>query len=169
MATETIEQQVARTLLQKPTAITVGNEQYTMAPPSIATLVLASEAISELPAVNTDPGNPIAGALAIAEECRPIGDTLAILILGAKGLTQKRENVRKYLWGLLKRKSTEVVDRKAELARKILEEMTPQQAFSLLNTLLSNTQIAFFLSITTSLTEVNMLKKTKNPTTASGQ
>lgn len=166
---ETIEKKVAKAILQKPVSVKIGNQKYEIAPPSIATLILASEAISELPSIEVNRDNMFEEALAMAEGCRGVGDILAILILGAKGITEKREIVKKRFFGLIKEKKTETIDKKKELSKKILEDMTPQQVSELFNTLLSNTQIAFFLGITTSLIEVNLLKRTKIKTIVSGR
>jgi hypothetical protein len=44
---DTIESRAAKT-------VTVGGKTYGVSPPSIATLILVSEAVSQLPAVNAD-------------------------------------------------------------------------------------------------------------------
>lgn len=70
----------------------------------------------------------------MARECRPLGDIAAILILGAKNLTETvktRQTVEKRrLWGLVKWTEEveveQVIDRKAELAKQILEDLSPR-------------------------------------------
>lgn len=169
MIEETIEQQASRTILQQPITVSVGGEEYRVAPPSTATLILVSEAISKLPAVEINPDNVVLEGLAVAEYCKPIGDIMAILILGAGGLTETRHVVRKKFFGLVKRETAATIDRKAELSRKILETMTPKQVYEEFNRIIGASQIAFFLGITTSLSEINLLKRTKIETTASGR
>ena len=51
---KTIEQQVSDTILQQPTEIQVGEKKYSVAPPSIATLILVSKEISKLPKITVD-------------------------------------------------------------------------------------------------------------------
>lgn len=88
MATKTIEEKVAETILQKDIEVTVGGKKYKAAPASTATLILASEAVSRLPEINLDPEKVVEESLSVARECRPLGDIAAILILGAKNLTE---------------------------------------------------------------------------------
>ena len=48
---ENIETKVAQTILQQPEEITVGDKVYKAAPPSAATLILASEAVARMPKI----------------------------------------------------------------------------------------------------------------------
>lgn len=177
-----IEKRVADTILQQPQTIKVGNKTYQAAPPSTATLILASEAVSRLPNFKFDlkDGESIVQpCLAIAKDCAPIGEIAAILILGARGLTETVtetvETEERHLFGLIRRKrTTEVqrtVDRKAELAKAILEQHTPSEVFALITRMLSTMQLADFFGTTTFLIEINLLRQTKvvSETTASGQ
>ena len=50
---ENIETKVAQTILQQPEEITVGDKVYKAAPPSAATLILASEAVARMPKFNS--------------------------------------------------------------------------------------------------------------------
>lgn len=173
--TKTVESKVAKTILQKPEKVVIGKETYQVAPPSTATLILASETIAELPDVRMNADNLVFEALAVAKDCRAIGDVLAILILGAKNLEERivecKTRKKKTCFGLITRieeyQEEKVIDRKAELAGKILSDVPPQEINELLNRLLGSMQIAFFFATTTSLVEVNLLRRTKK-TTASG-
>ena len=164
-----IEERTADTILQKPEAVTVGGKEYEVAPPSIATLVLASKYISRLPRVELDKENVLGGVLAVAKDCGMIGDILAILILGAR---QSEETVegrfRSFISRILKRK---VETKRERLAKTLLENMKPRDAYSLLAKLVGNLQIADFFGLTTFLIGVNMTKATKvvTETTASGR
>ena len=101
---KTIEQNTAETLLQQPEAVAVGGKTYMIAPPSIATLVLVSRSIAELPHVRLDQDRVLESSLAIAKNCQDIGDIAATLILGAKRCFETKTIVRKaskrILWGL---------------------------------------------------------------------
>ncbi len=178
MAT-TIEEKVAGTILQKDIEVTVGGKKYKAAPASTATLILASEAVSRLPKVNLNPEKVVEESLSVARECRPLGDIAAILILGAKNLTETvkaRQTVEKRrLWGLVKwTEETEVeqvIDRKAELAKQLLEDLSPRALNLLVAQLLQKMELGDFFGLTTFLTEINLMRPTKvgNETTASGQ
>ena len=60
---KTIEQKAAETILQTPVEVKVGSKTYMTAPPSTATLILASEAVSRLPHVVLDPKNVVEESL----------------------------------------------------------------------------------------------------------
>lgn len=183
---ENIETQVARTILQQPEEVAVGDTVYRVAPPSTATLILLSEAAARMPQSKLDPERIVDEVLSVARDCRPIGEFAAILILGAKGLTERRKVVRTVekticapcLFGLFTRprvvaetvEEQTVVDRKAELARALLEELTPRELHNLVARLLSRMQVADFFGLTTFLAEMNLLRRTREVvTTASGQ
>lgn len=183
---EKIETKVAQTILQQPEEVTVGGTVYKVAPPSTATLILMSEAAARMPQFRLDPERIVEEVLSIAGDCRPMGEFIAILILGAKGLTETRKVVRTVertvydtcLFGLVKRPRviTETVgeevvaDRKAELARALLEDLSPRELHNLTARLLSRMQVADFFGLTTFLTEINLLRQTRKVgTTASGQ
>lgn len=166
---KTIEQKVSETILQQPEEITVGEKKYKAAPPSIATLILVSEAVSRLPQLKLDTEKVVEESLSVAKDCRALGDIIAILILGAKHLTEtvKHREIKekRYLCGLLRRKhevEVEVtIDRKAELAKEILENISPTNLYILFATLLQKMQIQDFFGLTTFLTEINLLRQTK--------
>lgn len=174
-----MEQRVAETILQKEEEITVCGRTYRVAPPTTATLILASEAVSRLPKTKLDPQRVVEESLSVARECRPLGDIAAILILGAKNLTETvktRQTVEKRrLWGLVKWTEEveveQVIDRKAELSKEILECCSPKALNLLVGSLLQKMEIGDFFGLTTFLTEINMLRPTKveTPTTASGR
>lgn len=179
MATKTIEEKVADTILQKEVEVKVGGKKYKAAPASTATLILASEAVSRLPEINLDPEKVVEESLSVARECRPLGDIAAILILGAKNLTETvkaRQTVEKRrLWGLVKWTEEieveQVIDRKAELAKQILEDLSPRALNLLVAQLLQKMELGDFFGLTTFLTEINLMRPTKveTKTTASGQ
>lgn len=181
-----IETKVARTILQEPEEITVGDTVYQVAPPSTATLILVSEAAARMPQEKLDPERIVDEVLSIAKDCRPIGEFAAILILGAKGLTETRKAVKTVekavyepiLFGLLKRprvitetvEEEVMIDRKAELSKALLEDLSPRELHNLTARLLQRMQIADFFGLTTFLIETNLLRQTREVgTTASGQ
>lgn len=190
---ETIEQKVSETILQKMQEVTIGGATYQVAPPTTSTLILASEHISKLPSIKLDGDKILVETLYIAKDCRVLGDIVAILILGAKGLTEivkvpeivektiEKIVYEEYLYGLIKRPKiiTETIsetvekevtiDRKAELAKKLLDEIPPLELNDLMAVLLRKMQISDFFGFTTSLIEINLLRQTREVgTTAFG-
>lgn len=175
----TIEQKTAKAVLQQPIEVVIREKNYTIAPPSIATLILVSEAVSLLPAVRLDTEKIVEEVLSTAKHCRPIGDILATLILGAKNLTEtvekEVEQPHSLLFGLIRWtrrvKTTETIDRKAELANSLLEDLTPKEVYELFVNALATLQLQDFFGLTTFLTETNLLRPTKVVTeaTAFGQ
>ena len=174
---QTIEQRVGATLLQQPRQVEVAGKTYSVAPPTIATLILASEAISLLPQERLDDQHIVEETLRIAKDCRILGDILAILILGAKGLTEERTTEERTteertLFGLRRRRTTRTIDRKRELADELLEALAPRDLWRLISELLRDMQLGDFFGATTSLLEVNLTKATRGvatETTARGR
>lgn len=175
---QTIESKVKQTILQDTIDVTIGGKVYKVAPPSVATLICVSEAVSMLPAVQLEPKKVLDEVLSIAKDCRPVGEIVAILVLGAKGLTESRKTVKtvekRRFWGLIKEQKQveveEIIDNKAALARTILEDMSPSELKELIGQLLSQMEIGHFFGLTTSLIEANLLRPTREVvTTASGQ
>ncbi len=170
MDKEKIEKKVAQTVLQEPVEIIVRDMVFRVAPPSTATLILASEAISQLPYVNLDSENIASESLYVAKDCRALGEIVAILILGAKGLKETRTITEKRLFGLVTKTQEIEVDKKAELANSLLEDLEPRELQGMLVKLLNTLQIGDFFGFTASLIEINLLRRTREAgMTASGQ
>ena len=131
---EHIEKKVADAILQQPLEVNIGDRIYSVAPPSVATLILASEAVSRMPNIRLDKDNIINESLSAARFCRPLGEFVAILILGAKGIRERREtaeNARKrygFPWRRKTDKAVEV-DAKEELTELLLTELTPTELY----------------------------------------
>ncbi len=170
--TKPIEQATAETILQQPEAVEVGGKTYMIAPPSIATLVLASRSIAELPRVRLDQERVLESSLAIAKNCQDIGYIAATLILGAKRCFETKTIVRKasrrILWGLfrLPYQKAETITRREALARELMENLTPQQMHELIGQALLKMQVGDFFGLTTFLTEINLTRPTKVETGA---
>ena len=69
----------------------MGVESYIVAPPSIATLILASELIAQLPGLKLDSKQVMFEYLFVAKDCKVLGEIVATLILGADNLTSEKE------------------------------------------------------------------------------
>lgn len=174
---KTIEEQVAQTVLQQPKEIRIGDKTYSVAPPSLATLILVSEAVSRLPNIQLDDKRVMQETLAVAKDCRELGNVAAILIIGAKHINDKVERHqttrKRLLWGLLSKAHTETIieTRKEALSRELLEDVTPRQLHSIIAEILLQMEVGDFFGLTTFLTEINLTRQTKVGTApiASGQ
>lgn len=169
---ENIETKVAKTVLQQREEITVGSEIMEVAPPSTATLILVSEETAKLPHIKLDSENIAGEVLYVAKDCRVLGDIVAILILGAKNLRTTKTVEEKRLFGLITERREITIDNKAELAKKLLEDITPRELHNLTVRLLKALQIADFFGLSTSLIEVNLIRQTReveSETIVSGQ
>ncbi len=164
MSKQTIEGQTASAILQKKRQIQVGAFTFDVAPPTTATLILASELISTFPS-EAMKGENIAGeVLAEAEHYKALGDLASLLIIGAKNLKQtSRFNPFAYFYKRKQRK----------LAKRILQELSPKELYSLIAEILKGMEVVDFFAITTFLSEINILKAKKKvettETTAFGQ
>ena len=171
MSKNNIEQRVAETILQQMQDVTIGGVTYQVAPPTTATLILASGLIAQLPAIRLDTNQIFNEALYIAKDCRVLGDILAVLILGAKNVRTTKEVVSKRLFGLIQERKLVTTDNQAALSAILLENLSPVEMNDQLGVLLSLMQVSDFFGLTTSLIEINLLRQTRVvvETTQSGQ
>lgn len=167
MSNDTIESRVADTILENNIGtITVDGVRYDIAPPSVATLVMISAIISRFPVMPKVEGADVVNAvLKYAKDFGALGELAAVLVLGAANVTERREIVsyeRKW-FGLrrIKRVDVEIIDRKSILAERIMLTFTPTQLYELIVKRLNDADIGSFFVITTSLSEANLLKPTK--------
>lgn len=173
MEKKTVEQQVADVILERDvTSIEINGEVYKVAPPSIATLIMASEIISTMPIIEPIPKDDpernqkiFRVVLNTAKDFKALGELAAVLILGAKGLNEEIiiEVPTKRFFGLLrgKKRVSKTIDKKSKLARAIMEDYTPSKIFDLMLNRINGLEIGNFFAITTSLSEVNILKPTR--------
>ena len=178
---KTIEQQVADTILQQPTdEITIGGRTYPIGQPTPATLIMVSGLVSQLPEIDPKSDNILVEVLAKAKDCRIIGKVLAALILGAKRIkennkikvtiehVEKRWSWTKFRVETIRHKEVNYESEYQYLAKQVLEECTVEQLRELLTRRLLEMQVADFFAVTTSLCVTNLLKRTKEVETASG-
>lgn len=167
MEQATIESRVAAAILERPTgAIEIDGQEYKVAPPTLATLILVSEIVSTLPIVeNTDNMNMRTySVLHHARNYKALGDIAAVLILGAKAIREDEQKTAKPRhWYSIRRKKR-AASRRETLAKAILENVSPSKLFELIIKRLKDNEVGFFFLITTSLSEANLLKPTKTET-----
>ena len=163
----TIESRVAATILERTVStLEIEGVTYNIAPPTIGTLILASEIVSFFPKIDdVDDKQRIFMALFKAKDFKMLADLAAVLILGSKRLTEEREVTveKRHLFGLIKRKHRvkQTVDLRAGLAKKILDNVRPSVLFEVIVKRLRDNEIMTFFAITTSLNAANILKPTK--------
>lgn len=170
----TIENLVSKAVQQEPLGtIKIGGRAYTIDRPRVRTVIKVSELISTLPGVNTqakDIMTQIIEGLKAAKDSEVVGEIAAVLILGAKHLTEERVIEKKRLFGLIRTTTTTVVDRKKELADELLLELGSDELQELITECLSYQKVHHFFGLIASLYEVNLLKPTgEAEMTASGQ
>ena len=168
MEKDTIESRVASAILERPDQyLIIDGKEYKFGSPSLATLILVSEIVATLPIVEDteDLEKRTYSVLHYAKDFKPLADMAAILILGAKNLTEQRTitTTKKYCFGLFKRtiSKTETIDKKSELAKEILLNVSPSELFNTVMKRLRENEAGVFFVITTSLSEANLLKPTR--------
>lgn len=160
----TIESRVASAILERTaSAIEIDGETYNIAPPTLATLILVSEIVSTLPVVEntTDNNERTLSVLKNARNFKALGDIAAVLILGAKNLTATEKRKKKGIFKLLGKTEEVTINRREILAKKILENVRPSVLFDCIIQRLKDNEVGTFFVVTTSLSEANLLKPTK--------
>ena len=178
-----LESKVADCILEiSNDTIIIAGEEYIITTPTPATLILVSEFISQIPL--TDSGNTekiVYKVLGEAKDLSIIGKIAATLVLGAKRIKERKyktitniEETRRWSWKKLRHvtdktiTSTKILEIDY-LADKILHELSNADLYNLITDRLNNSQISDFFVLTTSLSEANMLRRTKEVETASGE
>lgn len=170
-----IEELIGETILQDAKTVKVkGVGTIQVASPSVATLIEASKVIGRLPdipSLRDSEERGLAFTLAYARDCAILGEIAAVLMLGKKFINRKAEIAsRAKSWKnnwpfkyFVRRPLLREV-----LAEALLEEYDAGQLQEIIVECLGLQKIAFFLSTITSLSDANLLRKTRSGTTASG-
>ena len=141
----TIEQKVSEAILEKHSEIKIKEKSFAVAQPTFATLIKVSELISTLPAIKLDKEDYISEALMLAKDCRVVGEVIATMIIGVD-----RPKERFYQKPLID-----------ELKEFILKKCSVKEVKEILLELISKMEIHDFFVTTTSLIEVNLLRRTR--------
>ncbi len=165
--TQTIEARAAQTILQTPVEVSVGGKTYTAAPPSVATIILASQYTATLPRMEFSKERVLEDTLRNAKDCEGVSAVVATLLLGAKRINADIAR-RRHWWRRLLLPRLPLLQR---TAKELAEGLTPKELHRLAGELLAGMEVADFFGLTTFLTEINMTRPTKVETeqTASGQ
>lgn len=163
MNEKTIEQMVAETVLEKRQKISIGGKQYEIAPPSIATLILVSEAISRLPRQDFNPEKIVQESLNYAKHSRILAEIAAIIILGAQCCIGREKDLQKQSkWRFLSLFRQNRYARNVEkLTDEIIFNLSPRELNALFAKILRTMELSDFFGLTTFLTEINLLQQTK--------
>jgi len=157
----TSESKIANTILERHQIVMIGDMEYEVAQPSTATLIEVSELVSQLPSIKLDSENILQETLMIAKECRLLGKIAATLILGAVRLTNSQPSKLSRLKSLIQRQPKRRDVECEELGKVILSNMNPKELNSLIVKILSSMEISTFFSLTTTLLDVNLLRRTR--------
>lgn len=173
---KTLEQQVVDTILQrKTTSLEIDGRTYEIPAPTPATIMLVSEETSKMPLINKETKSIFLETLRTARDCKAIGRIAAILVLGAKRIRENRQVVisetKKWSWRHFRfTKNQETMRELDFVAMRIMEDITPATLNETITKRLMEMQLGDFFGLTTSLSEINTLARTKEvEQTAPGQ
>lgn len=146
-----IEARTANTILEKQFEVDVNGKKYSVSPISVATLIEVSRLIYEMPWIDSRAENIITETLRTARDCGVLGKIVATLILGVK---RKKVSLFRFLLAPIEN------GRFKKLENSVLQ-LTPNDLSKLIIVLLASMEMADFFGLTTSLSEVNLLRPTK--------
>lgn len=171
---DNIEKRVSEAILQNHSeTIKIDGIEYPITSPTPATLILVSELVSSMPFVNRKATNIMYEVLRTAKDMAIVGKIVATLILGAKRIKEKRKVLKtkiEYYEHWSWRKFCKVIDSRKimeeqleidYLAERLLEEVETKTLLSITANRLAKMQIADFFELTTSLSEANIIKRTR--------
>ena len=159
-----IEELVADAVLQNPVEVEIDGKKMMVSKPTLGTLIEASAYLNELCDVSiinvatSSPEQIIGYCLANAINCAVYADVLATLIVGRKNKETQREGVFARIKGMFVKKKR---DYHAEVAERILKTMSCKEIADLFAKLIGLQELGFFLQLTTTLREINLLKPTR--------
>lgn len=165
---KTIEKQAADAILQSATeTIEIGGKKWEIGKPTVGTIIMASELVSQLPKFKDELTGKdiIPEVMRVAKDAKVIGKIVALLILGAKRVLEHRKSGKgqwwRWIWNWFfhRKQMREEIDALADL---ILQELDADHIFSILSDRLGHLQLGSFFGITTSLSQSNILKATKD-------
>jgi len=173
---KTLEQQVADTILQhKTTSLEIEGRTFEIPAPTPATIMMVSAEVHKMPHIRQNPTSILQEALLTAKDCAAVGRIAAILVLGAKRINENRQVVtserRKWSWHKFRFTTEQKTESELDfVTRHILEELTPATLNETITKRLMEMQVGDFFGLTTSLSAINILEKTKEvEQTAPGQ
>lgn len=142
-----LESLAADIVFNRPVELVVKGRTFTFPRPTMATLIAASEVIAELPARKMNMKKMTTESMAIAPYTKPVGRVAAILLLG---VSNSKSAFKKAAW---RRKVRRYGD-------ELMRTLTPEEMQDLIFKVLEEAKVGHFFGLTTSLLEVNLLRRT---------
>jgi len=164
-----IQAKVARVILEDPKTVVLGGKEYTIAPPTLGTLIRASEMIAQMPdKIEPRKKREFQDILAAAKDYKALASLIAVLVLGVKK-AKETTFVKGKRWFFIKKERVPVTKEEA-LSREILDNVSPAEIKDTIVSLLEGLELNDFFITTTFLTGINVTRPTKVVTeaTASG-
>ena len=153
-----VQKKVASTLLEKVQTVTLGKKEYRIPQPTLGTLVMVSEYISNLPDLELNKKDITKSVVGNAKDTSDIARILAVLVLGAKKI------MKNPAIGRIRLKRT---------SKRIFLNASPHEMLMAIRTIIYGMELSDFFSLTTFLQGINITEPTKveMPTeaTVSGQ
>lgn len=165
---KTIQSKVADAILQRPQEVTLGGKTYSVAPPSIGTLILVSELISEVPIYDVQEGKEITSMVEVAKNWKVLPRIYATLILGIKHINDE-ESVDGGGFFMRRKQKRKLID---ILVKEIEDNVSPSELIAKMFPLIQSLELGDFFELTTFLQGIKLLEPTKveaKKTTASGR
>ena len=156
-----VEVKVTDTILEKAITVQVGSKTYEVAPPTIATLILASEAVSRIPKFTLDPEKLVQECFCIARHTRFLGEIAAILILGAQRSELRVKPAQRGVFSRLRALFSRRRTQKEQLTDEILLNLSPKKLFEVITQVLTTLEMSDFFGVATCLTESKLLRQTR--------
>lgn len=160
--TETIQQRAADTILQRRRAVQIGGETIEVAPPTVGTLIIMSEYLSQMPDMANDKERYLFEVIAKAKDCKPLAYAVSALIVGAKHWDDEIPNPRlkrRFPW-----QKKAFIKRRDYIADLILNELSPAELSECTGKLLNSMEIADFFACTIFLQGAAVGKPTRKMT-----
>ena len=159
-ATKNIQASVAETILEHNNQIVLGGKRYSVAPPTLGTLIRASAMIARMPKrLTVTKEREYQDIMAQAKDYAPLANLVAILILGEKK-AREIEPSSKGGW-LSKRKEKAPQTREQALAREILDNVPASEIRGAIAPLMARLELDDFFVVTTFLNGINVTQPTK--------
>lgn len=179
---DTLEKTVSDAILQKDAdTIDIGGVTYAITPATVGTVIMVSELISGLPEINKEAGDVLQEVLGTARGFSVLGKIAAVLILGAKRVKEKRMITteqpverQRFSWRKFRRETITTGHRREVpevdyIAERILDEVSSDTLIRVVTRRLSLMQLGSFFELTTFLSGANLLRRTREVETASGE
>ena len=148
---QTVEMQVAKTILKDFLKVRIGNTEYNVKPPTLSVLFRISAIVSQFPQSETKmsskPEDVLKHVLLNAYQYDGAGDIMATLVLG---------------WH--KYPTKEFIAEHEALSAQISDTLHPREFDELLQKLLNVQEVADFFALTATLSELNLIEGKRQDT-----